>query len=226
MNEWLWNVLPNVMPRLDELWQATVDTIIMVLWSGVISFVIGIVIGVLLIVTRPSGILASPRWHNVLDKTINVLRSIPFIVLLTAAMPLSRLIMGTSIGLTGAIVPLIIGTVPFLARQVESALAAVDGGLVEAAVAMGASPREIITRVYLREGIPGIARNTTITAIALINLTAMAGVVGAGGLGDFAIRYGHDRNFQDVTWVTIFVLVIMVSIIQFIGDRIVKANTH
>jgi D-methionine transport system permease protein len=141
-------------------------------------------------------------------------------------MPVSRFIMGTAIGVEGAIVPLVFGTVPFFARQIESALAEIDHGLIEAALSMGKSPLEIIFQVYLRESISGIARGTTITAISLLGLTAMAGVVGAGGLGDYAIRYGHDRNQTDVTYVTVLVLVFMVSIIQIIGNRIVKKNTH
>ena len=141
-------------------------------------------------------------------------------------MPLSRLIMGKAIYVRGAIVPLVFGTVTFFTRQVESALAQVDKGLVEAALAMGSSPLEIVFRVYLRESIAAIARGTTITLISLIGLTAMAGVVGAGGLGDFAIRYGHDRNMTDVTYVTVLVVFLLVSLIQFIGGRIVKKNTH
>ena len=177
-------------------------------------------------VTRPGGILENRVVYQILDKLINFIRSIPFIILLTAVMPLSRLIMGTAIYVRGAIVPLVFGTVPFFTRQVESALAQVDKGLVEAALAMGSSPLEIVFRVYLRESIAAIARGTTITLISLIGLTAMAGVVGAGGLGDFAIRYGHDRNMTDVTYVTVLVVFLLVSLIQFIGGRIVKKNTH
>ena len=176
-----------------------------------------------------AGFLAGHRRYAAdggLDKLINFIRSIPFIILLTAVMPLSRLIMGTAIYVRGAIVPLVFGTVPFFTRQVESALAQVDKGLVEAALAMGSSPLEIVFRVYLRESIAAIARGTTITLISLIGLTAMAGVVGAGGLGDFAIRYGHDRNMTDVTYVTVLVVFLLVSLIQFIGGRIVKKNTH
>ena len=177
-------------------------------------------------VTRPGGILENRVVYQLLDKLINFIRSIPFIILLTAVMPLSRLIMGTAIYVRGAIVPLVFGTVPFFTRQVESALAQVDKGLVEAALSMGSSPMEIVFRVYLRESVAAIARGTTITLISLIGLTAMAGVVGAGGLGDFAIRYGHDRNMTDVTYVTVLVVFLLVSLIQFIGGRIVKKNTH
>ena len=222
LNKWI----PNVMERLPDFWQATGDTLLMVVWSGVISFVLGLALGVVVTVTRPGGILENRAVYQILDKLINFIRSIPFIILLTAVMPLSRLIMGTAIYVRGAIVPLVFGTVPFFTRQVESALAQVDKGLVEAALAMGSSPLEIVFRVYLRESIAAIARGTTITLISLIGLTAMAGVVGAGGLGDFAIRYGHDRNMTDVTYVTVLVVFLLVSLIQFIGGRIVKKNTH
>ena len=134
--------------------------------------------------------------------------------------------MGTAIGLEGAIVPLIIAATPFYARQVESALSEVDEGLVEAALSMGCSPVEIIFRVYLKESIAPIARGTTIAIISLFGLIAMAGAVGAGGLGDFAIRYGHDRNQEDVVYVTIIVLVVIISVIQQIGNIIAKKNTH
>jgi D-methionine transport system permease protein len=167
------------------------------------------------------------KWiYHILDKVVNLFRSIPFIILLTALMPLSRLIMGTAIYVRGAIVPLVFGSVPFFVRQVESALAQTDNGLIEAALSMGSSPIEIIFRVYLKESIAPLARATTITAISLLGLTAMAGAVGAGGLGDFAIRYGHDRNMTDITWVTVITLVIAVSIVQYIGGLIARKNTH
>lgn len=195
-------------------------------WSGSISFVLGLFFGVVLIVTRKEGIMECHPVYWVLDKIINILRSIPFIILVPATLFLSRAIMGTGIGVKGAIIPLIIGTVPFFSRQIELALAEVDGGLIEAAQAMGDSPLQIIFRVYLKESIPAIARATTITFISLIGLTAMAGVVGAGGLGDFAIRYGHQRSEPDVIWVTILIILILVTIAQAIGDVIIKKTTH
>ncbi|MEG1972241.1 MAG: ABC transporter permease subunit [Oscillospiraceae bacterium] len=160
------------------------------------------------------------------DKVINFFRSIPFIILLAALIPLTRFIMGTALGVKGAIIPLVFGTVPFFTRQIESALLEIDGGLIEAAQSMGNSPVQIVTRVYLREGIPSIVRATTITFISLVGLTAMAGAVGAGGLGDFAIRYGHNLGQQDVTIVTVIILLITVNIIQGIGSAIIKKTTH
>ena len=226
MQEILNRYLPNVMERLPAFGKAIGDTLIMVAWSGSIAFVLGLVLGVVLIVTRPGGILENKVLYQVLDKVINFFRSIPFIILLTWVIPLSRAIMGTAIDVPGAIVPLVLGTVPFFSRQVESALAETDKGLVEAALSMGSSPMEIIFPVYLREGVPAFARPSTIFAISLVGLTAMAGAVGAGGLGDFAIRYGHDRGMTDVTWVTVIVVFILVSILQLFGNLVIKKNRH
>ena len=222
MQELLNNWIPNVMSRLPDFYKAIGDTLLMVVWSGAISFVLGLALGVLLTVTKPGGILQNRVIYQILDKLVSLFRSIPFIILLTWVLPVSRAIMGTAIYVRGAIVPLVFGAVPFFARQVQSALAELDGGLIEAALSMGSSPLEIIFRVYLRESVASIARGTTITAISLLNLTAMAGVVGAGGLGDFAVRYGHDRNMADVTNVTVLVLVIIVCIIEFVGGRALK----
>lgn len=225
MQELLYNWFPNVMAKLPDFYEAIGDTLLMVAWSGVISFVLGLALGVLITVTGPGAILENKVVYQILDKLISLFRSIPFIILLTWVLPISRAIMGTAIYVRGAIVPLVFGAVPFFARQVESALAELDPGLVEAALSMGSGPAEIIVRVYLKESVAAIARGTTITAISLLNLTAMAGVVGAGGLGDFAIRYGHDRNMADVTNVTVAVLVIIVCIIEFVGGQVVKKNS-
>lgn len=212
--------------RLPDFYAAIGDTLLMVVWSGAISFVLGLILGVLLTVTKPGGILENRAAYQILDKLVSLFRSIPFIILLTWVMPVSRAIMGTAIYVQGAIVPLVFGCVPFFSRQVQSALAQMDPGLVEAALSMGSSPVEIVFRVYLKESVAAIARGTTITAISLLDLTAMAGVVGAGGLGDFAIRYGHDRNMLDVTNVTVLVLVVLVCLIEFVGGRVVRKNTH
>lgn len=226
MQEFLNNWMPNVMEKLPAFYEAIVDTLLMLAWSGIITFIIGLILGVCISVTKKGAILENRFIYQILDKLISLFRSIPFIILLTWVMPLSRAIMGTAIYVRGAIVPLVFGAVPFFARQVESALAEIDQGLIEAALSMGSSPVDIIFRVYLRESVAAIARGTTITAVSLLNLTAMAGVVGAGGLGDFAVRYGHDRNMVDVTNVTVVVLVAMVCIIEFTGSLVVKKNAH
>lgn len=226
MQEFFNNIMPNVVERFPTFLQAIWDTIIMVIWSGSIAFGLGMLFGVMLTVTKPGGIMENKVVYQILDKVINFFRSIPFVILLTWLIPISRAIMGTAINIEGAIIPLIVGTVPFLSRQIESALAETDKGMIEAATSMGISKMGIIFRVYLREGIAAIARGTTITMISLVGLTAMAGAVGSGGLGDFAIRYGHDRNMMDVTWVTVIAVFILVSIIQVIGNTVVKKNKH
>lgn len=226
MLDWLVNIFPNLSQKLPELWEATVDTLLMVFISGGISFVIGVVLAIAMVITEPHGLRPNRVVFQVLDKVVNFFRSIPFIILIILLMPLSRILAGTAIGVAGAIVPLIFGCVPFWARQVENALAEVPTGLIEAAQAMGTSTWGIIWRVYLREGIPALVRGGTVTIISLIGLTAMAGAVGAGGLGDFAIRYGKDLNQDDVTWGTVIVLVLMVTIVQIVGTAIAKRTKH
>lgn len=226
MQEFLTNVLPNVMSKPNDLYISFSQTIYMMFISGLISFALGIVFGVILIVTSEAGILKNRLIYTLLDNLVNIFRSIPFVILLAALIPFTRIIMGSAIGTKGALVPLVFGTVPFFTRQVESALAEVDKGLIEAAESMGSSPLEIIFRVYLRESLPGIIRATQITFISLIGLTAMAGAIGGGGLGDYAIRYGHQRGQTDVTYITVFIILIMVSVIQSIGTFFIKKSTH
>jgi len=226
MQEFLTNVLPNVMSKPNDLYISFSQTIYMMFISGLISFALGIVFGVILIVTSEAGILKNRLIYNLLDNLVNIFRSIPFVILLAALIPFTRIIMGSAIGTKGALVPLVFGTVPFFTRQVESALAEVDKGLIEAAESMGSSPLEIIFRVYLRESLPGIIRATQITFISLIGLTAMAGAIGGGGLGDYAIRYGHQRGQTDVTYITVFIILIMVSVIQSMGTFFIKKSTH
>ena len=226
MQEFLNKIIPNVMARTDIFWESFRDTFVMVGWAGAISFVIGILLGVVLIITKEGGIHENRIVYQVIDKLINFFRSIPFIILLVGLVPLSRTIMGTGIGVKGAIVPLVFGCAPFFSRQMESAMAGVNPGLIEAAQVMGLNDFEIVWSVYIKESIAGIARGTTITIISLIGLTAMAGAVGAGGLGNFAIMYGHDRNMPDVTYTTVIVLVVIVTVIQILGNYVAKRNTH
>jgi len=224
--ELLYSIIPNVVDRSDQLWQAFVQTIQMVGISGAISLLFGIPLGVLLFTTRTGGILQNRPLHFLLSKFCDVFRSIPFILLAILLLGLSRLIMHTAIGVRGAIIPLLFGTVPYLARQVEGALAEVPDGLIEAAQSMGCSPWEIVTRVYLKEGIPGIARGVTITLISLINFTAIAGTIGAGGLGNFALMYGHSKNLPDITVVVILIIIVLVSLVQAAGNYVVNRSTH
>lgn len=226
MQELFSTYFPNLVEKLPAFYESILQTFEMVIRSGIISMILGTFFGILLVVTRKGGILQNQVVFQIVDKVINVFRAIPFIILLTLVMPLSRSIMGTAIGVDGAIVPLIFGTVPFFSRQMESALSEISPGLIEAAESMGNSKLEIILHVYFRESIPQIARAVSITIISLVGLTAMAGAVGAGGLGDFAIRYGHDRNETDVTIATVVILVALVSIVQLIGNLVARKNTH
>lgn len=218
--------MPNVVNLYPDMLKALFETLFMVLVSGTISTLIGIPIGVILVVTREDGILENRIVNNIVGKIINMLRSIPFIILLAAIIPITRFLAGTTIGMKGALVPLVFGTAPFIARQIESALLHIDKGIIEAAQAMGSSPFEIIYRVMLLEGLPGMIYALTIAAISLVGLSAMAGTVGGGGLGDFAIRYGYQYFQTDVMIVTVFILLVLVNIIQGIGDFLLKLIRH
>ncbi|MEG2837544.1 MAG: methionine ABC transporter permease [Erysipelotrichaceae bacterium] len=219
-------VMPNVMNILSEIPGSIAVTIVMLVVAGFISFVFGLLLGVLMIATKKGGVYENRMIFSLFDKLINLFRAIPFIILIPIIMPLTRALLGTSIGVKGAIPVLVVGTIPFFARQIESALSEVDHGLIEASQAMGSSPMEIITRVYLKESIPGIVRATTITLISLLGLIAIVGTLGAGGLGDLAIRLGYNRNMVDVTYVMVFFILIIISIVQMLGDFIIKKTTH
>lgn len=222
----LYQIAPNLEPLGAELVKCIGQTLQMLFVSGIISFILGLLLGVVLIVTKKDGIMRHVAVYNFFDKAIDVIRSIPFIILMILLIPVSRAIMGTGTGVPGAYIALIAGTVPFFARQIESVLSDVDYGLVEASAAMGFSPIEIIFSVYLKESIPGITRVTMITLVSLIGITAMAGAIGAGGLGDFAIRYGHQMGYRDMIWVTVIIILVIISIIQGIGNLIIRKTTH
>ncbi|MEG0840925.1 MAG: methionine ABC transporter permease [Erysipelotrichaceae bacterium] len=219
-------MMPNVMNILSEIPGSIAVTIVMLVVAGFISFVFGLLLGVLMIATKKGGVYENRMIFSLFDKLINLFRAIPFIILIPIIMPLTRALLGTSIGVKGAIPVLVVGTIPFFARQIESALSEVDHGLIEASQAMGSSPMEIITRVYLKESIPGIVRATTITLISLLGLIAIVGTLGAGGLGDLAIRLGYNRNMVDVTYVMVFFILIIISIVQMLGDFIIRKTTH
>ncbi len=202
------------------LWQATLETLYMVAVSAIFSGLGGLVGAVLLVVTDRGGAAASPLVHRVLAAIVNVGRSVPFIILMVAVVPLTRVLVGTSIGTTAAIVPLVLAAIPYVARLIESALLEVDHGVIEAVVSMGATPWQVMTKAYLPEAVPGIVRGLTIMLITLISYSAMAGAVGGGGLGDLAIRYGYQRFRLDVMISVVVVLVVMVQAVQFAGDRV------
>ena len=226
MHDLLVRLFPYVMKKPEQLGKSIVEALQMTAWAGGFMFVCGLALGILLTVTREGGILEKRPVYQVLDKVINLLRSIPFVILIALLMNLTKFIMGTRIGVRGVIVPLIFGSTPFFARQVDAALASVDRGLVEAAQSMGVGPVGIIFRVYLKEGTAAIARGTTITLINLIGLTAMSGYVGAGGLGDYAITYGYNYNRMDIVWAAVIVTVLIVAIVQAVGTLVARRTTH
>lgn len=225
MVDFLNSIIPNVMSKPELLWKAFVETMQMLALTAPISFLLGLILGVTVVATKPGGVLQNQGIHLVVGKIIDLFRSIPFILLAIIMLGLSRLLVGTASEVKGSIIPLLFGTVPFFARQVETALAEVPPGLIEAAQSMGCSPWEILWRVYLKESVPGIVRGGTITLVSLIGFTAMAGAIGAGGLGNFAISYGT-RNQMDVAYVVILIILIMVSLIQYIGTKIAQRATH
>jgi ABC-type methionine transport system permease subunit len=206
----------------ELLWQSTLETLAMVGASLVLAGAGGLVLGVLLVVSARDGVLPIPWLHRVLTVTANVGRSIPFIILMVALIPVTRWIVGTSIGTAAAIVPLVIGAVPYAARLVQSALLEVDRGLVQAVVAMGATPWQVVHKAYLPEARPALLRAATLMAITLISFSAMAGAIGGGGLGDLAIRYGYQRFRPGVTICTVVVLVALVQVIQYVGDALAR----
>lgn len=204
-----------------EIWLASVDTFWMLGGSLLFTVVLGLPLGVLLFLTGPRQMFEQKAVYTLLSLVVNILRSLPFIILLIVMIPLTVLITGTSLGVAGAIPPLVVGATPFFARLVETALREVDKGIIEATQAMGASTRQIIWNALLPEARPGIIAAITVTAITLVSYTAMAGVVGAGGLGDLAIRFGYQRFRTDVMVVTVVMLLILVQILQTVGDKLV-----
>ncbi|ACY83399.1 DL-methionine transporter permease subunit [Edwardsiella piscicida] len=199
------------------------ETVVMTLVSGFFGFVIGLPVGVLLYTSRPGQILENARLYNLLSALVNIFRSIPFIILLVWMIPFTRLIVGTSIGLQAALVPLTIGAAPFIARMVENSLLEIPSGLIEAARAMGATPMQIVNKILLPEALPGLINAATITLITLVGYSAMGGAVGAGGLGQIGYQYGYIGYNATVMNTVLVLLVVLVYLIQFSGDRIVKA---
>lgn len=198
------------------------ETGYMVVASTVLASLIGIPLGIILTVTRNGHILPNAVINSLLGVIVNATRSTPFIILMVAIIPLTRMLVGSSIGTTAAIVPLTISAAPFIARVIESSLLEIDHGVIEAAQSMGASPMQIIYKVLLPEALHSIVLGITLAVIALIGYSAMAGVLGGGGLGDLAIRYGYQRFQPDVMIVTVVILILLVQLIQFIGDTLSK----
>lgn len=216
----------NVIEIKEQFYTETLATLNMVFWTALIAGVLGLVMGIVLILTREQGLLKNRAVYNLMDKVVNVGRSIPFIIMLAIISPLTRAIVGTGIGSKAAIVPLVVGTAPFYARQVEAAMATVDLGVIEAARAMGLGSFQIIWKVWLPESTTALIRVSTLTLISIVGLTAMAGAVGGGGLGKLAISLGHNRYKNDIVWVSTILILIIVFIIQMIGNALEKRVTH
>ncbi len=214
---------PQIIGILVEgFWQ----TLLMVLVSCFFAVLFGLPLGVLLFTTRRHRILSSPLFNQLLGGVMNIIRSIPFIILMVAITPLTRWIVGSSIGTIAAMVPLVISAVPFIARLIETSLSEVSYGLIEAAEAMGAAPWQVVIKVLLPEAMPGIVRNVTLTLITLVGYSAMAGAVGGGGLGDIAIQYGYQRFLPSITLATVVLLVLLVQLLQCLGDCVAKRLAH
>lgn len=200
------------------LFESLGETLYMVAVSMICASILGIPLGILLVVTEKGEILACPAINKPLAFIINMIRSIPFIILMVAIIPFTRFLVHTSIGTTAAIVPLTIAAIPYIARMVETSIREIPSGLIEAAESMGATPMQIIRKVLLPEALPSILESLTVVIVSLVGASAMAGTIGGGGLGDLAIRYGYQRFQADVMIATIIVLVIVVQLIQFIGN--------
>ncbi len=209
-----------------EFGTATWETCYMVFLSGLLAVFFGFFLGAVLFITQPKGLLAHPIFYKFFSTIANIIRSIPFIILLVAVIPFTRFITGTSIGTTAAIVPLTIGAIPFVGRVVESAFSEVGYGLIETGLAMGATPLQIVMRILVPEALPALIKGITLMLIGLIGYSAMAGAIGGGGLGDLAIRYGYQRFDVAVMIYTIIILVVLVQLMQFTGDLITKKLDH
>lgn len=226
MNDIIAFLLPHIERLGPELVECSWQTATMVAVSGTIAWFLGVAIGVLLVITRKDGLWEKLWLFLFLDKSIDIIRSIPFIILIVLLIPLSRFLVGTGSGVTGSFVALVFGTVPFFARQIESVLSDLDDGLIEASQAMGFSIPQIVFGVYLRESIPGITRVTLITFVSFIGITAIAGAIGAGGLGDFAIRYGYQMGYRDMIWLTVIIILAVITIVQCFGQWIIRKTSH
>ncbi|MGE8496893.1 MAG: methionine ABC transporter permease [Pseudomonas sp.] len=217
------DLMNRLLPNVDwaEIGYASLDTLYMLGGTMPFTILFGLPLGVLLFLIGPRQMFEQKALYSVVALVVNVLRSIPFVILLILMIPLTVMITGTSLGVVGAIPPLVVGATPFFARLVETALREVDRGIIEATQAMGANTRQIIFNALLPEALPGILAAITVTVITLVSYTAMSGLIGGGGLGDLAVRYGYQRYQTDVMFVTVALLVVLVQILQTVGDKLV-----
>lgn len=230
MYNWFLEHFPNVVYQgwsgETGWWTSITQTIFMTFWSAVFGGILGLIFGIILVVTKPNGIAANRLVYWFTDKIVSIFRAIPFIILLAFIAPVTKAIIGTQIGTTAALIPLSLGVFPFYARQIEVVLENVDYGIIEAALSVGATFKDIVFGVYLIEALPEIIRVSTVTIISLIGLTAMAGAIGAGGLGNMAINYGYARFANDTTFVATILVLLMVIFVQLVGDKLAKICSH
>lgn len=230
MAEWFTHTFPNVVylgwTGETGWWTAIVQTLYMTFISALIGGLLGLIFGIGVVVTAEDGITPNRPLFWILDKIVSIGRAFPFIILLAAIAPLTKILVGTQIGVTAALVPLALGVAPFYARQVQASLESVDHGKVEAAQTVGADFLDIVFTVYLREELASLIRVSTVTLISLIGLTAMAGAIGAGGLGNTAISYGYNRFANDVTWFATILILIFVLLVQLVGDFLARRVSH
>lgn len=211
---------------LPDFWQATQETFLMVITSTLFTVLVGLPLGVLLVITDRKGLLEAPTLNQVLGAIVNIGRSLPFVILLVAIMPFTRLVVGTTIGTTAAIVPLAVAAIPFFGRVAETSLREVDPGVVEAARAMGCTVWQIVWKVLIPEALPSLVLGITITIISILSYSAIAGTVGAGGLGDLAIRYGYERFETSVMIATVILLIVLVQLLQYGGNWLARRLSH
>lgn len=211
---------------VDQFIQATYDTFYMVFFALLLGSLIGISLGICLVTTRPGGLLENSRVYRIINPIINMVRSLPFIILLVAIVPLTKLIVGSSIGTTAAIVPLTCYVAPYISRLVENSLLEVDSGIIEAAQSMGATPVQVIWYFILPEAFSSLILTLTTATIGLIGATAMAGAIGAGGIGDLAVSYGYQRFDTTVTYICVVILVIVIQIVQSLGNYLARKARH
>ena len=207
---------------VEMLWEGVLDTLYMTIVSTILSYVFGMVMGVLLVICRKDGIAPRPVFYAVLDMVVNLTRSFPFLILMIAVIPFTRFLVGTTIGNNATVVPLVIAAAPFVARLIEASLLEVDAGVVEAAQSMGASTWQIITKVLLPEALPSLLNGSAVAAITILGYSAMSGAVGGGGLGELAIMYGYNRYQTDIMFATIILLIVIVQLFQMLGNWATK----
>jgi D-methionine transport system permease protein len=226
MKEIIERFLPNVYSMYGYVFQSVGETAVMVLVSGVFSLAIGTISGIVLVVTGEGKLYENKTVNTVLSRAVNTVRSIPFVIIIALLVSFTRFLTGTSIGIRGAVVPMIVGNIPFVSRITEQALWEVDNGVIEAARSMGLPRFHIVVHVLLPEALPGLVRSIITGFISLLGLSAMAGTVGGGGIGAFAIRYGYQRYMHDITLLMVVILLVVVNLIQGFGNKLAKQWTH